>query len=276
MALPTVRYVHPEIPSRLRGYVASIVAYDVDVGSAGVHLGLPSTTLTLQLASDGPLRVGWAPQHAAARDFWGMVAGLHTRPAQVTHAGRMTGVEVALTTVGARAVLGSGAAELAGTIAGLDEVNPALKTLVEKVALSRTPGERLAHTMEGLLTLTTSDEVSAVRPEVRFALAHLTRGAKLETVATQTGISRRHLFTLIKGETGLPPATYRQVARLEHSYRALENLARHGHPSLAAVALQAGYADQAHMTRDWALMAGITPARWLRREFPLLQDSYSP
>jgi hypothetical protein len=43
----------------LAPYVASLVAYDVDLGGPGVHRGLPSTTLTFVLPVGEPLDVGW-------------------------------------------------------------------------------------------------------------------------------------------------------------------------------------------------------------------------
>ena len=38
------------------------------------------------------------------------------------------------------------------------------------------------------------------------------------------------------------------------------------------VALDAGYADQAHLTREWQEFGGCTPTTWLREEFPFVQD----
>ena len=43
----------------LAPYVASLTAYDVDLGAPGVHRGLPSTTLTFVLPVGEPLDVGW-------------------------------------------------------------------------------------------------------------------------------------------------------------------------------------------------------------------------
>jgi transcriptional regulator GlxA family with amidase domain len=44
-------------------------------------------------------------------------------------------------------------------------------------------------------------------------------------------------------------------------------------PSLGAVAVAAGFADQAHMTRDWRELAGASPAAWMAGEqLPFVQD----
>jgi len=42
-------------------------------------------------------------------------------------------------------------------------------------------------------------------------------------------------------------------------------------PTLAAIAARTGYADHAHLTREWQDLAGCTPTAWLAEEFPNLQ-----
>jgi AraC-like DNA-binding protein len=279
MASPLLSYVRAAVPQQLRGYVTAVVAYDVEVGAPGSHVGMPSTALTLQLASGRPLRAGWAADEGAdgadpadVPAFWGMLSGLHDRPARIVHDGRMTGVEVSLTPLGVRAVLGTCASDLAGSIVALGEVDRSLEALVEQVALSTTPRQRIEHAVRGLLSVARPDAAEPTRPEVGFALARLTRGARVGDVAAEAGLSRRHLTTLVRAETGLAPKAYHRVARLQRSCSDLKRSARHGRPSLAEVAVRAGYTDQAHMTRDWTELAGVTPSRWLRHEFPFVQD----
>ncbi|MFD4405134.1 helix-turn-helix domain-containing protein [Nocardia sp. NPDC058499] len=274
MGFPAVSYLPAELPACLRRFVASVVAYDVRIGESGSYVGLPSTTLTLQLASGAPLRVGWVSQPEESRALWGILAGLHTRPARVVHDGRMAGVEIALTIDGARTLFGVRASELADSIVDPGEVSPAFELLVERVALAATPRQRLDLAVRGLLAALEPEAASPGRPEVGYALARLTRGARVDEIATETGLSRRHLAGLVKAECGLTPKRYRGVARFERAYRTmLERAAHGGRPALAAIAAQAGYADQAHMTNEWRQMAGTTPSAWLRTEFPLIQDT---
>jgi AraC-like DNA-binding protein len=62
------------------------------------------------------------------------------------------------------------------------------------------------------------------------------------------------------------PKELQRIGRFQAS-RALLGGAR-----LAEVAPVCGYADQAHLTREWVTLAGCTPTTWLREEFPFLQD----
>src|ERR1041384_7118355 len=98
-----VRLGPQPVPELLRPYVDSLVAYDVDLGGPGVHRGLPSTSLTFVLPVDAPLEVSWAGRPGSRTSGWSSVSGLHTEPAEIHHDGTQRGVQLALTTTGARA-----------------------------------------------------------------------------------------------------------------------------------------------------------------------------
>jgi AraC-like DNA-binding protein len=78
----------------------------------------------------------------------------------------------------------------------------------------------------------------------------------VDRVAAQLGVTGRQLRRIVLAEVGLAPKLYQQVVRLQHFVRATDT----GMP-LAAAAAKAGYADQAHMTRDVRRFSGLTPAR---------------
>jgi hypothetical protein len=81
----------------------------------GRHRGLPSPYLTLIITLDDPLTVSAHPDPAdPPGDYVTLAGGLHTTPALITHPGRQSGVQLALSPLGARAVLGRPAGELAG------------------------------------------------------------------------------------------------------------------------------------------------------------------
>ncbi|WP_436702325.1 helix-turn-helix domain-containing protein [Nocardioides sp. BYT-33-1] len=258
----------PAVPTALRPYVAARIPYDVAFGAPGVHRGLPSTTLTLVLPLDEPLRVSWPDWSDSLHAAWGSLSGLHTAPAAVHHDGAQRGIQLALTVAGARVLLRRPASDLAGALTDVDQavVPLALRELPERLHDLPSWPARVALVDRTLAALAAASGDLAPRAEVARALALLTSGAAVAGVAAEVGYSRRRLSTLVRAECGLTPKEFQRVARLETTRQVL------GRRPLAEVAAVCGYSDQAHLTREWSALAGCTPTTWLRDEFPFVQD----
>jgi len=98
----------------LRPFVGWYTGYRQVGVAPGTHRGLPSPYLTMILTLDDLLDMAAHPDPAQpAGRFEALVGGLHTAPAVIRHAGRQSGVQVALTPWGARALLGPPAGRLA-------------------------------------------------------------------------------------------------------------------------------------------------------------------
>jgi methylphosphotriester-DNA--protein-cysteine methyltransferase len=85
-------------------------------------------------------------------------------------------------------------------------------------------------------------------------------GAQAELVAAQLGISERQLRRRCQASVGYGP---RMLARILRFRRFLSRIDA-GAADLARVAAEAGYADQAHLTRESTRLAGLTPAALAR------------
>jgi AraC-like DNA-binding protein len=259
--------VHPA----LTPYVRSVVAYDVQHAAPGVHIGMPSTDLTWVLPLDDPLTVSWAGAPETRTTAWTSLSGLHTAPAAVEHGLRQTGIQLALTAAGARALWGVPAGSLAGQLLGLADVAPDLADLPDRLAAHDTWDARLAELERSLLRALRRHQEPEPRPEVARALAMLTRGVSVAHAADDVGYSRRRLHTLVRDEVGVPPKVYQRLGRFAGAHARLRRAALVGEVSVAAVAAASGYADQAHLSREWTELAGCSPSEWLRREFPIVQ-----
>ncbi|QYC42277.1 HTH-type transcriptional repressor of iron proteins A [Nonomuraea coxensis DSM 45129] len=97
--------------------------------------------------------------------------------------------------------------------------------------------------------LTRVRELIAADPAARRTVAELER---------VSGLDRWTLARQFRAAFGTSPTRFRTMRRLDVVRRAL----RHGTPLLDA-ALEAGFADQAHMTRMFKRAYGLTPGRWL-------------
>lgn len=85
-------------------------------------------------------------------------------------------------------------------------------------------------------------------------------GLGLRDLARRAGCSAYHLSRVFHSETGLTLTAYRNRIRVLHAVAALEA----GHPDLAALAADLGFADHAHLTRTVRRECGRTPSA-LRR-----------
>lgn len=83
----------------------------------------------------------------------------------------------------------------------------------------------------------------------------------LTALAEIAGRHPTHLARAFRRRTGMTVGAYRRRRRLT----ALSLDLRLGRVSLAELALDHGYADQAHMTRDFRSFAGVSPAAWRRQ-----------
>lgn len=84
----------------------------------------------------------------------------------------------------------------------------------------------------------------------------------VDDLARAAGVGRRQLERLFMRDVGTSPKFASRVARLT---RALGLVRDQYTLALARVAFEVGYADQAHMTRECAVLAGTTPADYRER-----------
>jgi AraC-like DNA-binding protein len=80
--------------------------------------------------------------------------------------------------------------------------------------------------------------------------------ARVEDVAAEVGLSMRQLRRRCQAAAGYGPKTLQRILRFHRFVRQMDG----GAADLAAVAADVGYADQAHLTRECARLAGVTPA----------------
>lgn len=93
----------------------------------------------------------------------------------------------------------------------------------------------------------------------------------VERLAQVAGLRRRTFTSAFREATGLPVYQYVLRRRVE---RAAELLATTELP-LAAIALRAGFAHQAHMTRVLSRLKGVTPGQLRQRHLNQRDDSAS-
>jgi AraC-like DNA-binding protein len=94
--------------------------------------------------------------------------------------------------------------------------------------------------------------------------------ARAEDVAAEIGLSVRQLRRRCHTVVGYGPKTLQRVLRFRRFVSRIDAGLSSGQDAhdLATLAAQAGYADQAHLTRECRALAGLTPAALARQRGP--------
>ncbi|MDP9240910.1 MAG: helix-turn-helix domain-containing protein [Actinomycetota bacterium] len=259
----------------LRPLVASMTGYRHEGLPPGVHRGVPSPGLTLVITIDEPVVL---TEHAdpvqAPEAYDALVGGLHTRPALIAHNGRQYGVQLSLTPLGARALLGAPAGVIA--VHDLADVLGGPGTeLIERVRAATDWAGRLAAVEEVLLRLARQQVTLAPEVGEAWRLTTQTYGRlRVEEIARRVGWSARHLGERFRAEIGLTPKEAGRVARFDRARGLLVRRVGAGRSAdLVTLATVCGYADQAHLTREWRSLSGLSPSKYLAAELGFVQDN---
>lgn len=125
------------VPSAMRHMVRAATGYRVTGFAPGVHLGMPSASLTLIIDFDDGLVAGEPGEfHQPPGDMvrrGALLAGLHTRATRVHHDGRLHGIHLDLDPLVAQRLLGLPVRELAQGCHTLDDVWPNAACLRERL-----------------------------------------------------------------------------------------------------------------------------------------------
>jgi AraC-like DNA-binding protein len=84
----------------------------------------------------------------------------------------------------------------------------------------------------------------------------------IQQLEKKLGISSRHLERLFKAKVGLTPKEISKIIRLNSAFSCLE---KNPSMSLTSLAYESGYYDQAHFSKDFKKIAGISPAKLMSR-----------
>jgi AraC-like DNA-binding protein len=254
----------------LRPYLDRCIGYREVGGAPSVHRGLPSPQLTLIFTLDDPLVMAAHPDPGQSPGvFDALVGGLHTRPALIANPGRQSGVQLAMNPLGARALLGMPAAEIAGHDFHVEDLlGTAFVTRLRERMLHAATWSECLDTIEELL-IERLDAGAGFRPEVQHvwrALLFSGGAADVAGLAKSVGWSTRHLSAEFRTEFGVGPKAFGRLVRFRRVVARLPRAAESG-LSLAEVAAAHGYYDQSHLAAEFRAFAGCPPTAWLAEEF---------
>lgn len=207
--------------------------------------GDASATLRHSATPDGCIEI---IRRLRGRSAWGgdqpksFVAGLVTAPAELELSGdsRFVGLRLWPWTWNA----------LAST------PSPALVDRWQDLAVAA-PNFAMPGTIEAAFEATTGTRLNESAAWLGEAIL---KSRTMETLSTLSGRSRRRLQRWFKREIGVPPRRYLRLLRFQETLAGLQR----SDETLAAKAAEHGFADQAHMAREFRAI-GRAPASVARR-----------
>jgi AraC-like DNA-binding protein len=190
-------------------------------------------------------------------DFPPTVAGPDavTRHVRLREGAVITGIR--LRPGASRAVFGCPAEKLVSLSVRLADLAPGAQLLHRQLHMAGTLRERLA-LLEGWVRLAL-ERVTAQDRAVVDACRKLGRDSQLAIadVAREFDWNVRMIHRQFLAACGYSPKHFQRIMRVQ---QVLRGAARARAPRLGDLAADAGYADQAHMTRDFRAITGFTPA----------------
>jgi AraC-like DNA-binding protein len=246
--------------------VGDVVRYSGYVERSGWSIdqrevAVPIVPVIINLGDPFRIRMG-ADRREEHRSF---VAGLWDGYADVASTGRAHCMQIDFTPLGAYRFFGMPMRELAAQAVALDQVDQ-LDRLGERLYDAPDWAARFA-----LLDGFVRRRVAAARPpssSIAWAWRQLAASAgrvKVGALATEIGWSRKHLAERFAIEVGAGPKTVGRILRFARARRTIDAGVRaHGQVDWADLAADWGFADQAHLIREFRAMAGVTPVDYLR------------
>lgn len=224
--------------------------------SGGADLVLPMLDLPL-------LRYA-APESASGRRFTtGLVLAASDAPSYRDTSGASSVLGVQFRPGGLAAFVRTPIDRLvsAGALDAEDLLGPSVRELRERLQHLPTTSDRLALLERWLLSrLVDAPPVDLVDR----AIATLGREGgetRIDSLVAASGLSGSAFLEKFRRRVGLTP---KRFARLVRFRRVVDSLATRGGapPRLARLALETGYSDQAHLTREFRAFAGLAPTEY--------------
>jgi AraC-like DNA-binding protein len=270
----TFRHVYRELPVAppLRPFV-ECYWYAVSAAGPGFRpMELLVPDLKVELILNAGARYGWAagPDAAVRPSARFTCIGMRGRSIGVQQLGRLDHFGIRLRPGGAAALLGVPMAELTQTCVPLGALwGAAGGDLEDRLLEAASVPDRVRAADRFLLARLArapgSDEAALARSCVGELLRSV-GAAAIGRVARDHGLGYKRLERVFLRQVGLTPKHVARIARLQHALGS----ARPSVP-LADLALQAGYADQAHLTRDFAQLIGRSPRAFFEERFAVFE-----
>lgn len=245
------------------GIVTRIVGYHETRPGNYRQVEPASLDVPLVISFGEPFGIGLGSAPGSNDRYGSFTAGLFAGPVTIDSHGAAHCLQVNFTPLGARRIFGMPMNELTGRMPALEDVLGAEGAALRERLGEAENWESRFDVIEGFLLARLGKSPEA-GPEVTWALDRIAASggrAKVAAIADRLGWSRKHLARRFAEEVGLGPKCVSRIVRLNSAMA----VAKTDSDGWADIAARCGYADQAHLVRDFRELAGTTPVAWAAR-----------
>lgn len=243
--------------SRLAGVVTDICFYRETAPGHFRNIEYASLTVPLVISFAEPFAIGLGKNPGDNDRFASFAAGLYAGPVVIESFGGACCVQVNFTPLGARRFFRRPMSELTDSMVVLDDVLGA-EGMALRERLGNTPDWKARFDLAEAFVATRLAKTRETQVEIAWAYDSIIASdgrRRISSLADSLGWSRKHLAVSFSDAIGVGPKTLSRVVRFN---RALK-LSRQQPSDWADIAADCGYADQAHLVREFRDLAGETP-----------------
>ncbi|RUT85305.1 MAG: helix-turn-helix domain-containing protein [Mesorhizobium sp.] len=242
---------------RLQGIVSDICGYREMTPGHMRNVEYASLTVPLVISFAEPFAIGLGKAPGDNDRFASFAAGLFAGPVVIESFGGACCVQVNFTPLGARRFFRLPMSELADSMVVLDDVLGA-QGLALREKLGNAPDWTTRFDMAEAFVTARLENAAETPLEIAWAYDRIIASGgrtRIGSIAERLGWSRKHLAGSFSNAIGIGPKTLSRIVRFN---RAL-GLSRQPTVDWAGIAADCGYADQAHLVREFRDLAGETP-----------------
>ena len=223
------------------------------------RLELPPAATVIVLCCGEPITLQSALHPRATSRLDAFSAGLQVPAQCVTHAGINACVEIRLPPLAAYALFGGAMTETNSDPISLLDVAPRpIAILLDQLRNTSAWPDRLA-AVDRFLARGFAQSNRHVPPELIRAWRILEQSngrIAIRSLARAIGWSERHLIRRFLVYFGVRPKAIARRLRFNHAF---DLLSAHPGNEMSTIALDAGFSDQSHMTREFQTFCGVPP-----------------
>ena len=254
----------------LRSYVLDYVGWFEHMAQPLCRREVPTEVVPVIVSFGSPVRIFDQQDQSRWTDFTSFTTGAFDTYVLVGSSGPSGGLQINLSILGARLFLSRPLGELTNRVVALDDLlGASAERLAGRLHDARTWDERFDIADRELSARLLSSR--APHPAIVWTWHRLVEShgrASVGRIVEEVGWSQKHLIAQFREHIGLAPKSLARVLRFGKAVEFIKSAAPSGRLRLADLALDCGYYDQAHFTRDFRAFAGITPTELIASALP--------